>query len=264
MIKPVLILSTLLLTSCFRVPTGHVAVRVSTLGSDKGTVEVMSPGRYIDTPWIEFYSFPTHMQNKQWSGLSFQTKEGMSVSVNVGLSYSIEESAVKSIFVNHNKGIDEITNSYVRTIIRDAFNTTASQYNVSDVYGVKKNEFLAKVTTLVKSKLEPMGFRISMLSLEGAMELPTVVMQALNNKIAATQRAEQRENELREEEAGAKKALIAARAEAEVNRLKATQITPELLEYEKIKNQGLAIAKWDGKMPHLQAGNGTDFIFGLK
>ncbi len=100
------------------------------------------------------------------------------------------------------------------------------------------------------------------------------MIAALNSKIEATQRAQQRENELREAEAQAKKdiakadgsarcmyveaeaqaksSLIKAKSEAEANILLAQSITPELIQF-------LSVQQWDGKLPQV-SGQVTPFI----
>ena len=86
---------------------------------------------------------------------------------------------------------------------------------------------------------------------------------AIDSKIKATQIAQQRENELREAEAEAKKVIaqangvaesirIRALAEANANKIVAASITSSLVEYEKIK-------KWDGKMPQV-TGSGANIV----
>ena len=95
--------------------------------------------------------------------------------------------------------------------------------------------------------------------LVNALRLPAAVVEALNRKIEATQRAEQRENELREAEAQAKKEvakaegearsiLIRAQAQSKSNKILSASITKNLVHYQ-------AVQKWDGKMPQV-AGQG--------
>lgn len=90
------------------------------------------------------------------------------------------------------------------------------------------------------------------------MRLPDNIVRAINSKIEATQKAQQRENELqtaaaqaqiaREEARGVADAkVIAAEGEAEANRKVAKSLTPELIEY--IMSQ-----KWDGKTPVVTGG----------
>ena len=83
----------------------------------------------------------------------------------------------------------------------------------------------------------------------------------MNQKITATQRAQQRENELREAEAEARifearstgkanSLLAEAKAQAEANRILANSLSATLVEYERVK-------KWDGKLPTVTGGAST-------
>ena len=105
------------------------------------------------------------------------------------------------------------------------------------------------------------------------------VKEALNKKIEATQRAQQRENELRESEAQAKKEMaladgigrskvitaraeaesliIEAKAKAEANNMLAKSLTPDLLKWQ-------SISKWNGQLPKALGGDATSFLIDLK
>lgn len=257
-----------LLSGCYSVPTGYIGLKVNLYGDGKGSIEAVPPGKYWDTPDIEYHKFPTYLQNVVWTqaategspgddSVTFQTSEGLSVNADVGFSYSVNPERAIDIFKSHRKGIDAITNIYLRNIIRDSFNTAASTRGVEHIYGKGKSEFIEEVNKLVKDKVSSQGFIVNQVNIVGTMRLPEAVVEALNNKIAATQRAQQRENELRETEAQAKKRLIEVRAEAEANRLKIKQITPELMQYEKIQIQAKLAERWDGKLPQIQTGGGA-------
>lgn len=120
---------------------------------------------------------------------------------------------------------------------------------------------MLQIEKLVISRAASSGITVSQVSLLGAMRLPEQVTAALNQKITATQRAQQRENELREAEAEARifeakssgraNALLAeAKAQAEANRILANSLSPTLVEYERVK-------KWDGKLPTVTGGTST-------
>ena len=285
-LKLLIILSVLALSlvGCSKVPAGNVGVKVYLLGTNKGVDhEELSVGRY----WIglneELYLFPTFQQNYVWTAtktegsendesITFQTKEGMSCNADIGISYHLDPEKISVIFQKYRKGIDEITDVFVRNIVRDAINKVASTMSVQDVYGVGKQKFIADVTTLVKSQLDSNGIMIDKLSLIGEIRIPQTVKAALNQKVQATQRAQQRENELREAEAQAKKAeaeargkaqaniaraegeakaiTIEAEAQAKANTLLAKSITSNLVKYKQIE-------KWDGKLPTVTSDGGT-------
>jgi regulator of protease activity HflC (stomatin/prohibitin superfamily) len=92
----------------------------------------------------------------------------------------------------------------------------------------------------------------------GRFHFPQNVITALNAKIEANQRAQQRENELREAEAEAKKqiakaegqarcVILQAESEAAANHLLSKSVTSELIHWQ-------AVQKWDGNLPHVTGG----------
>lgn len=259
-------------TGCSKVPAGHKGVKVYLLGGNKGVDhEELGVGRY----WIgwneELYLFPTYTQNYVWTkdaaegspndeSITFQTVEGMSVNADVGISYHIDPEKVSEIFQKYRKGVDEITDIFLRNMVRDAFVTAASKKPVETVYGSGKADLMKEVEASVKYQVAEIGIIIERIYLIGDMRLPAQVLAALNSKIEATQRAQQRENEVREAEAEANKKIAASKgeaesikikavAQAEANRILAASITPTLVRYEAIK-------RWDGAMPKFTGGNG--------
>jgi len=276
MIIVAIIVAMAAVTACSKVPAGYVGVKVNLYGSVKGVnADEIGPGRY----WIgmneELYVFPTFTQNYVWTAsktegspndesITFQTREGMSVNADVGISYHINPDKVATIFQRYRKGIEEITDIYLRNIVRDAFNQYGSQVNVESVYGSGKNELLKNVDAAVKQSVADIGIVVEKIYLSGSIRLPNQVVAALNRKIEATQRAEQRENELREAEAEAKKkvaesrgeaaaVLTRAKAQAEANIILSRSITSELIKYEATK-------KWDGKLPKFSGGQNIPMI----
>ena len=106
-----------------------------------------------------------------------------------------------------------------------------------------------------------LNWRVDRIYLIGRFHFPNNVIEALNRKIEATQRAEQRENELREAEAQAKKdiaksngiakcILISAEAQADANRTISESLSPMLIKWENIK-------KWDGVLPKVTGAPGS-------
>jgi regulator of protease activity HflC (stomatin/prohibitin superfamily) len=259
--------------ACSKVTSGNVGVKVNLLGSDKGVAqEVLGPGRY----WIgmneELYIFPTYQQNYTWTqepdssgdttdeSITFQTKEGMAVNVDIGISYSVNPDKVSELFQKYRKGVDEITDLVLRNAVRDALNEIGSSLSVEEAYSTKKTELMASVQSRVSDEFKGIGIIVENLYLIGTMRLPANVTAALNSKIEATQKAQQRENELRESEAQAKKevaqaegqakaTILRAQAEAQANKLKLQTLTKELIQYE-------AVQKWNGELSQVM-GSGT-------
>lgn len=274
------------LTSCSKVPAGNVGVVVHMLGGEKGVdVEEKGVGRY----WLgindELFLFPTFTQNDTWEGekesIMFQTKEGLNVNADIGISYHIDPNKVTAVFQKYRKGINEISEIYLRNMVRDALVKAASTQDVETVYGQGKAELLTKVEESVRKEVEPIGIVVEHLYWVGTLRLPDNVVQAINAKIGATQKAAQRENEIQQTKAEAQKAieesrgvaeskLAVARAEAESIKIKgeaeasaieakskALNANPQLVQYEIARN-------WDGKLPETTMGNSSIPLLTIK
>lgn len=248
--------------NCFqRIAPGEVGVVVNMFGSHKGVEDdELHVGYHFIKPWCTVYRFPIFEQNHQWSGdegFNFQTSEGLSVHADIGITFNLEPSHIHELFAKYRRGMDEITHLFIRNNIRDAINKAASKMKIEELYGAGKEDFFTEIQKTVQSEIKPLGFNISHIYIIGQFKVPDSVMTALNLKIEATQRAQQRENELREAEAQARKTVAIAQAEAESNKLVRQSITPELLQLEAIK-------KWDGKMPQVMGSNKMPFILNLE
>ncbi|MDP4120519.1 MAG: SPFH domain-containing protein, partial [Bacillota bacterium] len=195
-------------------------------------------------------------------GFNFQTSEGMAVSADIGITYHLNPESIPIIFQRYRRGMSEITNVFIRNYIRDAINKSASKTCIEDLYSGKEG-FFDDIETHVRDDLSPLGIELSRIYLIGRFHFPQNVITALNSKIEANQRAQQRENELREAEAEAKKqiakadgqarcVIVQAESESKANALLSQSITDELIQWQ-------AVQKWDGHLPTVTSG-ATPFI----
>lgn len=252
---------------CFKmISPGYVGVVVDLMGDKKGVeAKELHVGMHWISPWKTVYQFPIFEQNDTWDGrdaFNFQTSEGMAVSAAIGITYHLRPEAIPNIFQRYRRGMDEITHTFIRNYIRDAVNKAASKTKIEDLYSGKEC-FFEDVEAHVRSDLSPIGIELSRIYLIGRFHFPETVINALNAKIEANQRAQQRENELREAEAEAKKQvakaegqarclLLQSESEAKANTVLSQSVTAELIQWQ-------AVQKWDGKLPTVTSG-ATPFI----
>lgn len=261
-----LILGVAFSLGCSKVPAGTVGVKVYLLGTNKGVDrEVLGVGRY----WIgineELYIYPTYQVNYTFTSdetegsidneeFTFQTNEGLSCSMDLGVSLHFDKSEISNMFQKYRKGPDEIRSVVVRNTIRDALNKVASGMPVEAVYGAKKAELIDLVQKLVTDQLTPSGIIIDKISIIGSIRLPEEIKSALDSKVAATQKAQQSENELRRAEADARKVVAMARGEAEANAIRSASLNDKIISMAKIENERQAIHKWNGALPTVSGG----------
>jgi regulator of protease activity HflC (stomatin/prohibitin superfamily) len=251
------------MAACSKVPAGNVGVIANLYGSDKGIQnEVVGPGRY----WISYnqdlFLFPTFTQTYTWQkdeAIQFQDKDGLPITAAMGITYSINKDKAAVLFAKYRKGIEEITSVYLHNMVRDAIVEAAASHPVDYVYGHGKTALISEVTQNVRNQVGKYGINVEKIYWVGAMQLPETVQATVNAKMAATQKALQRENEVATATAQgqidvakatgeAKARMIAAQAEADANRVVAASLTPTLVEKMKIE-------KWRGNVPQVSGGN---------
>lgn len=252
-------------TACTYVPAGNVGIKVNMLGGDKGVdSEVVGPGKY----WLgineQMYIFPTFMQNYVWTkdpaegspndeSISFQTVDGMTANADIGISYTLNPDKVSNIFQTYRRGVDEITDTFLRNMVRDALVNEASNKPIEYVYGAGKAELIDAVQVDVAAQVEPIGIKIDKIYWIGDIRLPQTVIDSINAKNAATQMAQQRQNEVAQAKAEADKKIEDARgvaesilkvaeAQAKANKILSESLTVEFVQYE-------ALQKWNGVLP---------------
>lgn len=260
------------LSACDKVPAGNVGIKVYLLGGDKGVdTEELGAGRY----WIgineELHLFPTFTQNTVWTrdskegsendeSISFQTVEGLKVDADIGVSYAIQPDKVNSIFQKYRRGIDEITDTFLRNMVRDALVTASSTIPMESVYGVGKADLMSRVEKIVREQVAPLGITVERIYWIGSLRLPPAVETALNAKLEATQKASQRQNEIATAIAEADKKVAKARGEAESilqianAEAKAIKLKGDALAKNPLVVRLTAIEKWNGQLPRVSSG----------
>jgi regulator of protease activity HflC (stomatin/prohibitin superfamily) len=264
----------LLLGGCTRIEPGHVGIKVVYGGGGRGVQDFPAV-----TGWVFYmpglstvFEYPTFIQTAIWTAsadegsptneeISFNTKEGLVVSGDISLAYQLIESSVPAFYVKfRSDNLKHFTHGFLRNIARDAFNETGSKYNVEDIYGAKKEDFLKEVKSSVNTQVKGYGVQMEQFGFIGALRIPVSVKDALDAKIKATQDAIRAENQVRQAKAEAQKIIATAEGAARANELLNRSITPTLIEWERLQIARGTISKWDGKRPYYE-GAGASLMF---
>ncbi len=205
--------------------------------------------------------------------VTITSNEGLSIEVDVALNFTLNPALVPKIYEKWRSDIDNISHLYIRQTIREGFQTTFSKYTAEQLYSDKKEIARAEIEKFLHDKLTPMGFDISQFTIN-RIEPPKQVIEAINAKVVTTQQTQQSKQEVIKKQAEAEQAVAVAKgqadavkaqaegeaesirlradAQAKANRLLAESITPQLIEYEKMR-------KWNGVLP-TYTGGGTPLI----
>jgi regulator of protease activity HflC (stomatin/prohibitin superfamily) len=271
-----------------RIEAGHVGVEINLAGSQRGASEIpVRTGWVVYTPLsTQIIEFPTYVQTVKWTKdvteghpineeMGFNSKEGMEIFVDVSLSYAIDPLHVPDFYVKYRvSDLDLFTHGILRDIVRNSLNEVASTYNVEDIYGDHKAEFLRKVQAMIDQKISPVGVGVQQFGFIGAPRVPAVIATAITAKAQAIQQSERARNELAttqaeaakkiaEAEGDAKSLVTRAQGEADANRIRQNSLTPQLLELRRIENNRTLIEKWNGQLPTVQSGQGGALMLQL-
>ncbi len=269
--------------SCTRVDPGHVGIRVKLAGSSRGVQNAP-----IVTGWVAYnpltelvVEFPTSVQNIVWTrdahegspsdeSISFASSEGVSINADIGLAFHIDADKAPRLYARfRQRDVLVLAHGYIRNVVREALNETASTMPVQEIYGAGKTRLLNESLRKVTDRLGGDGFVIDQLTFNSALRLPDNVVAAINRAMEATQNAIQSENQVRqiraeaeqrvtaargEAEAARQRAsgeadalLIRARAEAQANEIIRLSMTPAVIQYR-------ALQRWDGQLPTVNSG----------
>jgi regulator of protease activity HflC (stomatin/prohibitin superfamily) len=271
-----------------RIEAGHVGVEINLAGKQRGAAEIpLRTGWVVYSPLsTQIIQFPTYVQTVKWTRdvneghpineeMGFNSKEGMEIFVDVSLSYAIDPQHVPDFYVKYRvSDLELFTHGILRDIVRNSLNEVASTYNVEDIYGDHKAEFLRKVQVMIDQKVAPVGVGVQQFGFIGAPRVPAVIAAAITAKAQAIQQAERARNELAttqaeaakkiaEAEGDAKSLVTRAQGEADANRIRQSSLTPQLLELRRIENNRALIDKWNGQLPTVQSGQGGALMLQL-
>jgi regulator of protease activity HflC (stomatin/prohibitin superfamily) len=224
-----------------RIDAGHAGIRVNLVGADKGVDDITEvTGWVVYMPlFTAIHEFPTFMQVKDYDPFIVNAKDGSDFTVDPVFSYYVESQSVSQIFRQYRKPLNELEDGYLKSVIYDCFRIVANKYS-SDSLMSSRQQFENEVQNDLSTILKQKGFIYQQLT--SNLVPPLTLKNAIDAKNRTTQEAIQSENRLRQAEADAKAKIITAEAEKKVNDLKASALTPLII-------QQMFIEKWDGKLP---------------
>lgn len=261
------------LSGCTRISPGYVGIKSTSAGTGRGMQDVA-----VGPAWVFYniitesvFEYPTSVQQVVWSAnksegnpineeISFTNADQMQINADISLAYSIMPDHAADFYIKfRSDNLTKFTMGYMRNVAREKFDNSAGKYHMDQIMG-DNAIFLTEVRMELQDVLLPIGVKLEQFGFIGAPRPPAMVTEAISAKIHATQLAMQKQNELVQAEADAKKVvaqaegdakatLTRAEAQATANRKLAESITPSLIEYRKLE-------KWNGVLPTVQSGSG--------
>jgi regulator of protease activity HflC (stomatin/prohibitin superfamily) len=261
------------MASCTKqVHPGNVGVLVSNIGSDAGvSPKPVGVGFYFAGFGQNLYEYPVYSRTYTWTRSTteqnatdeefvFQDKNGLAVSADVAVAFSVDPARAPRLFQKYRTGMDSIVSGPLRNAVRDALVTRASDMSVEEIYGPRKAELIHAAEADVRRYMAPFGLTVERLYWASNVRLPDAVLAQINAKIANEQAALAAEAKVAQAKAEAQQQIETARGEAESIKIRgeALRLNPEVARLQ-------AIEKWNGVLPQVVgAGQPVPFIEGPK
>jgi regulator of protease activity HflC (stomatin/prohibitin superfamily) len=272
-----LLLACLNIACITHIESGHVGVEVNSCSGGGVSDTPVGVGYHTTGPCTNIVEFPVFQQtmiltrstqegNATDESINVTSSEGLPVSVDCSLSYTVEEGRAPHIYQKFKRELDAIQYSYMRQTIRQGLQDVFAKYTAQQLYSDKKEAARAEVQAIIISKLGADGFNVTQFTINEA-RVPDEVLGAIKSKVAMTQQAQQAEQAVHKTEAEGRQKIAAATAEATAvklradaeayaNRAIAASLSPSLVQYK-------LAGKWDGKLSQY-AGGGANFLLGTK
>lgn len=227
--------------SCTRIDAGYEGILIKQYGTEKGVQDVsLVTGRVTYNPWSEdVEQIPLFVQTIDYTAFTVNANDGSVFTVDPTMSIKIVPGSGPAIFRKYRKEIEEIVKTTLFNYVRDAFRIQFNKYTTDDIIS-KREEFENNVQNYLVAQLEKEGFHLEQLT--SGLKYPETIVEAINAKNQAVQKAMQAENQLKVAEANAKIKIVEARAEAQANELRQQTLTPMLIQQQFIE-------KWNGSTP---------------
>jgi regulator of protease activity HflC (stomatin/prohibitin superfamily) len=190
--------------------------------------------------------------------IDLPTKEGQHIRQDISVTYNTSEKRAADVFKSFNgSDVGDIESTFIRRTIITVAQNIAGQMSLSELISSKRDELQTAVEKKLEGEFDKMGFHMDKVNL-GASHLPQAIEAQMQQKMAAQQTALQSEYELQkqqtlakakvaEAEGDAQANIIRAKAQAQANDITLKALSPNLIEYEKIK-------KWNGVLPQFTGG----------
>jgi len=155
---------------------------------------------------------------------------------------------------------DDYVEKIVRPAIRTSIRDVSVGYSATDIYSVKREDFVSDVTKNLERAFNGRGVILERVLLRN-VELPEKVRAAIDEKIASEQRAQQMVYVLQKEKQEAERKRVEAQGISDYNKIVSQSITDQVLQLKGIEAT-LELSKSTNAKMVIMNGKNMPLIFG--
>ncbi len=248
-----------------RIDAGHVGIKVSNVGDDRGVGKTeYVTGWVFYNSWISrIYEFPIHQQHIDYEAADIVTRGGFRATIKPSFNYSINAGNVADMFQNLRVGVKDMEQGWLKNAIVGSVNDVANRYTVDSIFN-HREEFESDIVKECNKRVSK-WFNVSQLRTN--IIPPQEISESIVAKTRAIQEVQVAENrrqvavadaerKIAEARGDSAQAVIQAAGRAEAIKKEQTSLTPLYIDYIKVQ-------KWSGQVPTTVAGSGSGFIMQL-
>jgi len=235
-----------------------VIFRKFSTGLDKENI--YPPGFTIIAPWNEIYLYEVKEQKEEES-MDVLDKNGLGISLDITVRF---HPAYEKIGYLHEEFGDAYKQRLVIPEVRSSVRKVMGRYEAEEIYSTKRSEVENAIVTETALILEANNVVMKTLLIR-SISLPDKIRIAIDDKLKQEQEAAAYKYRLDKERSEAQRKIIAAKGEAESNRIVNSSLTPNLLKMRGIEatlklaesNNSKVVIVGSGKdgMPLILGGN---------
>jgi len=198
-------------------------------------------------------------QQKGDDAISTLSSDGLSLRLDVTILYRLNENDAPQVYRTIGTDyVEKIVRPAVRTAIRDV----SVSYSATDIYSVKREDFVRDVTKNLEAAFNGRGIMLERVLLRN-VELPEKVRAAIDEKIASEQRAQQMVYVLQKEKQEAERKRVEAQGISDYNKIVSQSITDQVLQLKGIEAT-LELSKSTNSKMVIMNGKNMPLIFGAQ
>ena len=209
------------------IPAGHVGVK-DFFGNVSSSV--LLPGVRVVFPFTRVVSMSIKTQELKETA-EVPSKEGLTMDLEGSLLFRLDPAKAADIYRTIGPNYQEIA---VIPQLRSAIREITASYEAKILYSAERDKIANETFQLVQKMTKDRGIIVEAVLLR-KIGLPTIVANAIQEKLRREQEAEQMKFVLQKEEQEAQRKRIEAQGVADFQRIVASGISPQLLEWKGIE-----------------------------
>lgn len=241
-----------LVLSCFSVVRpGHRGIMV-TLGHTDTVA--LQPGPHLKLPFVSTIIPMSVRVNKYSVGETAQSLDLQHIQTTIAVNFHVEPKDVSWVYT-HIGTESTLTEKVLSQRVSKVFKAVIAKYNAEEL-----TQHRDRISTMIQNQLssELLPYRTLIDGVNITNFTFTQQFQAaIERKQIALQKAQQASYELDRAKIKAQQKIVQAQAEQKAIALVQSALTKNYVQYQAIK-------RWDGKLPHVMAGQGLSLLFGDK